>query len=448
MACEVANRRLRSVCRQLAAAATSVAPQLLAGIRVVDLSTMVAAPSGAALLADHGADVIKIENPAVPDMPRRWGRGDRPEETADPRLRESEPDGGGGGSAFTQFNRGKRCVALDPTKPEGLTLLLRLLETADVFVTNVRSRSLVKMGLDYETLAQRFPKLIYGHLTAFGRAGPLENAAGYDFGAFWAHSGVMDTVRSSDDASMPRFPGAIGDNLTGSLLFGGILGALYHRERTGQGQLVDAALLRTGIWSMNHPISSYMGGNGYGGAAPGTGIRKTTDLGKRATDIIASPFRCADGVWLQLLGLEFSRHLPKLLAATGLRAEALFGKAGPDRETDWAAATRVVDAVMATRSSADWETAFREHDVWYARVNSFRDMPGDEQAKAIGAFVPAPALRHSLIGSPVVFSGVAAAPARGGRAPGHGEHTDEVLHEDLGILAAELRRLRDTGIIR
>jgi crotonobetainyl-CoA:carnitine CoA-transferase CaiB-like acyl-CoA transferase len=166
----------------------------LEGIRVVELSSVMAAPMCAALLADYGADVIKIEDPrAGGDTTRTWGRQDNPDLTADPELHATVE---GGGSAFVQLNRGKRSIALDPTRPEGRDVLLRLLDAADIFITNVRLKSLRKAGLDWETLSAsgRFPRLIYSHLTAFGRGGAMVNDPGCDFGA-WLHT-VVPTASS------------------------------------------------------------------------------------------------------------------------------------------------------------------------------------------------------------------------------------------------------------
>eukprot|EP00935_MAST-01C_sp_MAST-1C-sp1_P002225 g2225.t1 len=325
---------------------------LLDGIRVVELATVIAAPTAAALLADYGAEVIKIENPRAPDISRSWGRGDDPAKTAQPGLNETVE---GGGSAFVQINRGKKSIALDPTKPEGIVLMKKLLDTADIFVTNVRNRSLKKLGLDYESLAPEFPRLVYGHLSAFGQAGPMVDDPGYDFGAFWAQSGVMDLIRSGEDASMPRFPGGIGDNTTAVQLLGGIFGALYDRERTGKGQLVDASLMRAGVWALAQPLASLYGGNGWAmSSGPDGGVRETTTLGERRTVLTQSPFRCKDGIWVHFLGLEVMRHLPAFCAALGVTEETLFGPGGlrvKGKEIDWRAATSIVDGILAQRWS-------------------------------------------------------------------------------------------------
>ena len=125
-------------------------------------------------------------------------------------------------------------------------------------------------------------------------------------------------------APMPRFPGGVGDFTTGSQLFGGILGALYHRERTGEGQLVDAALLRAGIWFLAQSIMQGAGGNPWALNDNGPGVRGTTELGKRRTGITDAPFKCKDGIWIHLMGLEGKRHMPATLRALNLKPEDIY----------------------------------------------------------------------------------------------------------------------------
>ena len=419
--------------------------KMLRGLRVVELATVIAAPACAALLADNGADVIKIENPRKPDFARSWGLKDDPKKTADLALRSAP---GGGGSAFVNLNRGKRSVALDPTHPQGRALLFRLLETTDIFVTNVRQKALRKLGLDYETLHAQLPRLIYGHLSAWGRAGPMVDDPGYDFSSFWAHSGVQDILRSSDEAPMPRFPGGVGDYTTGAQLFGGIMGALYYRERTGEGQLVDAALLRAGVWFLSHAISMHAGGaewtNNPSNLATG-GVRETTELGTRRTAITNAVFRCKNGAWIQLMGLERDRHMPATLKALGLTLEDCGLGGGKGAHKDWAQATRVVDAVMAKRTLGEWGPIFDAHGVWWKGVNKFEDMMQDVQANAAGCFVTVPGVAHKLIGSPVLLSAADSAPTAS--APSFGAHTVEVLRE-LGCSESDVRKLVAQGTVR
>jgi len=427
---------------------------VLKGIRVVELATVVAAPTACALLADMGAEVVKIEAPNAPDISRGWGGGDDLERTAQPELVKEmrERRGPGGGSAYVQINRGKRSLCLDVSLLAGREVLKRMLATADVFVTNVRLKSLQKIGLDYETLSHDFPRLIYAQLSAFGRAGPKVEDPGYDYAAFWAYSGFMDIVRSDEGGDLPRFPGAIGDNLTAVQLAGFIGTALFHRERTGKGILVDAALMRSGIMALTQPLMQYQGGNDWGRSKGKMHVRSTTKLGERETRIANLPFLCKDGTWCQLLGEDFTRHWPNTLKGLGLTPAGVWGKDAvkPNGKVDWSKvdfknATRIVDAVFATKTFDEWSAHFKTKDIWHEKVQRFEQMWEDPQAKSSGIFVAAPGVRHPLIGSPVLL-GKAPAEPRGG-APGFGQHTTEVLRE-LGYSPAEEEKLRGDKVVR
>eukprot|EP00747_Dinoflagellata_sp_TGD_P167696 gnl/TRDRNA2_/TRDRNA2_192584_c0_seq1.p1 gnl/TRDRNA2_/TRDRNA2_192584_c0~~gnl/TRDRNA2_/TRDRNA2_192584_c0_seq1.p1 ORF type:complete len:450 (-),score=67.64 gnl/TRDRNA2_/TRDRNA2_192584_c0_seq1:73-1245(-) len=389
-----------------------------------------------------GANVIKIEPPDAPDITRGWGNGDDPAQTATPALQAK----GEGGSAFAQANRGKRSLVLDFTKPAGLAVLKQLLATADVLVTNIRLQSLRKVGLDYETLSPLFPRLIYAHFTAYGRSGPRVNDPGYDIGAWWAYSGLMDVARSSENADMPRFPGAMGDNSTGVQLCGFIGIALFHRERTGAGQLVDSCLMRSGLFATAHPLSMYAGGNGWGTSKMNTGgIRGTAKLGQRSTLLTDACYVCKDGVWVQLLGVDIGKHMKKTLKALGLSRQDLTPGSKSWEDVDWQHATTVIDRVVASRTYDEWHSHFVENDVWHTRVNRFEDMFEDPQAKQSGVFVDAPGVQHKLLGSPVLLSSATQRPSAG--VPGFGEHTTEVLSE-IGIAEGEVAQLRKDGIVK
>mmetsp|Transcript_51693 Transcript_51693/g.117116 ORF Transcript_51693/g.117116 Transcript_51693/m.117116 type:complete len:451 (-) Transcript_51693:90-1442(-) len=444
------SRRLGHLAQHLLAAPVaseaSTPRGVLEGIRVIELATVVAAPTACAYLCDMGASVIKIEAPDAPDMTRGWGGGDDPELTAQPELfaeLQAKKGKGGGGSAFVQINRGKRSLLLDIRKPAGTQVLKRLLATADVFVSNVRVQSLKKLGLDYESLAPEFPRLIYAHLSAFGTSGPKANDPGYDYASYWAHTGFMDLVRSSEVADMPRFPGAIGDNSTAVHLAGYIGLALFHRERTGKGQLVEAALMRSGIAALAQPLSQYAGGNGWGRSQGPLGVRETTQLGVRNTRLTAACYKCKCGTWMHLAGEDFGKHFKKTLETLGLTVKDVFGEERP-KEVPWDHATRVVDGVMATKTYDEWHRIFEEKDVWHQKIQKFEVMFEDEQAKSSGIFVSAPGVRHPLIGSPVLLSAHKAEPRTG--APAFGEHTGAVLTE-LGLSPQEVEKLKADKVI-
>ena len=261
--------------------------RLLAGVRVLELATVVAAPSACAILADLGADVLKIENAAAPDYVRAFSKRDDPAHTADP-ARLAEEDGFVG-TGFTQFNRGKRAMALNYSTPAGRAILMQLLAEADVLVTNVRLKGLRNAGLDYDSLKDEFPSLVFAHLSAWGLTGPRQDDPGYDIGAFFAYTGMMELSRSSDEAPLPRMPPAYGDLLTGGQLVAGIALALLHKKDTGQGQLVDVSLLRAGVWAMSHVLTSHAANNPFA-AGPSPAIRGTRVLGERKSMITDGTF--------------------------------------------------------------------------------------------------------------------------------------------------------------
>lgn len=417
---------------------SSKGKKILSGIKVIEIATVIAGPTCCAYLADMGADVIKIERPGDPDVARTWGEKDDPDKTASPELFAAKHSGG---SSFTQFNRGKRSLVLDIQKPEGRAILKKMLATTDIFVTNVRIKSLKKLGIYYDDLKTEFPRLIYGHLSAWGVVGPMTEAPGFDVGAWWAHSGIMELARASDDSPMPRQVGGIGDSVL-AVQFAGFLGtALYHRERSGEGQLVDAALMRSGLAAIAHPIAASGGGNkfitGPIHEAGGMGyIRESTVLSERRTTISYVPFRCKCGQWIHMMDLVPDRLLPKLYRALGVTEQEVFGP--PDTHTKdglhMKKATSLVDKLMATKTWAEWKPIFEEHDIWHAVINKFENMFDDEQAKANGALVHHPDVRHPLVGVPILLSAHKAEPA--GRAPIYGEHTSTILRE-YGFSQAE-----------
>jgi len=213
---------------------------MLSGLEVLELSTMAAAPAACAVLADLGARVVKVEAP--------FGGGDAWRSTG----RNFGPKAFG--AMFEQDNRGKSSITLDLQTDAGSEVFHKLLERADLFVTNVRLQGLNKLGLEYEQLQARYPRLIYCHLTAWGRTGPRVSDPGYDTGAYGAATGIMDQQRPSDAADMSRWPVGVGDHAASMSLVGGIGLALHHRHMTGQGQLVDVSLLRAGIWANSHSV--------------------------------------------------------------------------------------------------------------------------------------------------------------------------------------------------
>ncbi len=212
----------------------------LEGIRVVELGVWVAGPAAGCVLADWGADVIKLEPPGIGDPARTFSRmlgADLP----------SNP-------IFENDNRSKRSIAVDLAREAGRDIAWALLERADVFVTNVRMAGLARLGLDPKSLQARNPRLVYGAISGYGFAGPDADRAAYDIAGFWARSGIAAALTSA--GQHPPFQrGGMGDHNAGLALAGGISAALFRRERSGEGQLVTTSLLREGLYTLSFDLS-------------------------------------------------------------------------------------------------------------------------------------------------------------------------------------------------
>src|SRR5436190_3555031 len=382
---------------------------MLDGLRVVELAAWVAGPSAAGVLADWGADVIKVEPPG-----------------GDPQRRVFQAIGVSVAVAppFELDNRGKRSVVLDLRTDEGRDAMARLLDTADVFITNFRLDALERLALDHATLRPRYPRLIYAGVTGYGMEGPDRNRPGYDIGAFWARSSMAAT--HVPPGTMPiAVRSAVGDHATGITTVAGIMAALYERERTGEGRLVSTSLLRTGMYLMGWDLGIYLR----------FGRIQSTRPRERHTAPLLNCYQASDGAVFWLIGLEQDRHWPGLLAAIErpeLADDPRFGTS-PDRAKNSEALVAELDRVFRTRSRDEWATAFDIHDVWWAPVNTIPDAIQDPQAIAAGAFVDMPVVDgeepYRAVASPVDFDGHGH-PA--GKVPAVGEHTAEILAE-LGL---------------
>eukprot|EP01065_Artemidia_motanka_P038438 TRINITY_DN47292_c0_g1_i1.p2 TRINITY_DN47292_c0_g1~~TRINITY_DN47292_c0_g1_i1.p2 ORF type:complete len:412 (+),score=140.01 TRINITY_DN47292_c0_g1_i1:143-1237(+) len=359
-------------------------------------------------MADFGADVIKVEAP----------EGDyfRKEALALTRDRTH-------GILFENVNRGKRSVVLDLKKSGDVEDMLKLIATADVFVTNVRAEALKRLGLDYASLHRRFPRLVFAHLTAWGLEGPNKDMPGYDAGAFWAATGIQDLLRPNEESDPPRYPGGFGDLATSLQLVAGIGIALFHRERTGQGQQVDASLYRAGVWMMGCPMTMIQVPK-LGKMTP----RTTRGTRHAVFNPVFNSYKGKDGRWLQLLGLEVNRHLHKTLRAMGLydqcMADSRFNTVKGCLKNK-SALMQIMDQRFAERPLAEWTKIFDEHDVWYTVMARYEDVPADPQSES--AFVEVPGVNQRLVASPVKLSCGDHRPT--GPAPGLGAHTAEVLGE-------------------
>lgn len=382
---------------------------MLQGVRVVELATVLAAPSATAALADYGAEVIKVESPAG-DMWRQEAI----------RLTPGEPHG----PLFENTNRGKKSVVMDLKDEAQVQLFHRLLATAEVFVTNVTQPALVRIGLDYETIRGRYPGLVYAHLTGWGRSGPDASRPGYDVGAWWAGSGIMDFVRSSESSAPPRYQPGLGDLTTAAQLLAGIGIALFHKARTGRGQLVDACLLRSAMYVQGCSLASASAAQAKTGSK-GFDPDRPSPMRADRTGVVNpanNNYRTKDGRYIMLVGVEMMRHLPGILQVLGISDLLKEMKGFPGNREMFIAE---MDRAFATKTEAEWIQLLDKAGVWYARVRKLEDMLHDEQANACRSFVEVPGVASKLLASPILFGAGHDVPTR--RAPALGAHTEEVL---------------------
>ncbi len=394
----------------------------LEGIRVVELGVWVAGPAAGGILADWGADVIKIEPPEG-DPARGFAKmlgGDVP----------FNPP-------FEMDNRSKRSIVIDFAQPGGVDLALELLDTADVFVTNIRLDALERLGLDPDTLRARHPALVYGIITGFGLDGPERDRAAYDIGAFWARSGIAHLL-TAPGGDPPFQRGGQGDHNAGMTLAGGISAALVARARTGEGQLVHTSLLRHGMYTISFDLN--------------TALRFGVQIGTATHDTMANPmindYQDREGRWFWLIGLDGDRHWPDVCRAIDHPEwidDERFATA-PARRDNIATLIPLLDERFATRTREEWGVAFDRENVWWAPVQNTDEVLADPQAWAGGAFVEVPegGSTVTMINSPVDFVGTPGGPTA--MPPGLGEHTDEVL-STLGHDADAIASLRAAGTV-
>jgi len=403
-------------------------PGILEGIRVVDWSWWHQGPAVSYILGDLGAEVIKIEDPVRGDP----SRGTRRFMGVPMELP------GGRNALFELANRNKKAITLDITKPKGKEVLYRLIEKSDVFVNNFRLSVRKRLGLDYETLSRINPRLIYATASGYGREGPDAEMRSFDtLGT--ARAGLMYNV-GEPDLPPQQVVFGIADQMGATMTAFGILAALLHRERTGEGQEVEASLFGTTIHAQAIAINTYL----MTGELPPRPARK-----KQFNPLIGW-YRCADGEWVifahnqpqefweqfcKALGLEELINHPKFntTKARGENCEELI---------------EIIDRVMATKTREEWMKIFREHDLIFAPVNRISDLPNDPQAVLNQYIIE---MDHPLLGKvktvgfPVQFSKT---PARvQSAAPEFGQHTEEVLLDICGYTWEEIAQLREEGII-
>jgi crotonobetainyl-CoA:carnitine CoA-transferase CaiB-like acyl-CoA transferase len=403
----------------------------LDGVRVLDLSRVLAAPVAGMTLGDLGADVIKVERPGAGDDARHFGGNLR------------TPDGQETGGAMYLFaNRNKRSITVDFALPEGAEIVRKLAAKADILIENFLPGTLARSGLDYAALRALNPRLIYCSLTGYGQYGPQSDRPGYD-AVFQAQGGLMAVTGIADGepgaGPMKTGPSMV-DFTTGLVAVSAILAALFERERSGLGQFIDTALLDTVIPVQSSTAQAYLitreqpertGTTGNGGQP-------------------ARVFACADGpIYISAGNQRHYERLCKVLDAQFLLDHPLF--ATPvlrfrNRKT-WA---QIAEPIIAKWHRADLLTALVEAKVPVSAVNDYADVFADPQVLARGIVVPMenpldPTRHIDSIASPIRLSRTPVSYRR--RPPNLGEHTAQILHDDLGLDDAAVMALQKSGAL-
>ncbi|KBZ60647.1 hypothetical protein K875_03594 [Mycobacterium [tuberculosis] TKK-01-0051] len=395
------------------------------GLRVVELAQWVFVPVAGALLADWGADVIRIER--LEGDPYRGlatqGIG---------------TDRDGVNLSMALANRGKRSVALNLRHETGMSVLHELLSTADVFLTSLRPSALSRLGLDADTLRERYPSLIYARGHGFGTRGPDANQPGYDSSAFWARGGVGHILTPPERDYPISQRGAMGDRNGAMALAFGIAAALLKRAKTGVGSIVDVSLLATAMWMLSSDLLAVLNG-GEAGPVGGRGPQVNPLTGN---------YRTKDGRHIQLMFLQGDRYWAefcRLVGRADLIEDARFADLAA-RRANCAACVAELDAVFAERTLAEWKELLAKLDAPWAPVQSVSEVVEDPQVIAngyLGEVRLDDGQAYRLPAVPLQLD-EQAPPMR--RAPEHGEHTEALLAE-LGYDWDRIAEMADQGVI-
>ncbi|WP_339037188.1 CoA transferase [Bradyrhizobium symbiodeficiens] len=396
---------------------------IFSGLKVLDCASFIAAPAAATVLSDFGADVIKIEPPGAGDPYRNL-----------PNL-PGYPTGEHN-FAWLLEARNKKSIALDLAKPEAQAVLYRLVEEADVFITNMPPPVRAKLGITHDHLAHLNDRLIYASFTGYGEKGEEANKPGFDSNAYWARSGLMDLVRADTHTTPARSVAGMGDHPCAMAFYGAIVTALYQREKTGKGSHVASNLMANGVWAASVLAQAKLCGAKFGERRPR----------ERALNAVANHYQCKDGRWLILSLLSEEKQFPALAKCLGredLISDPRFATKA-DRQARSVELVQIFDETFATRDLAEWRKILDGNGLVFGVVAILDDIPNDKQMLDNEVLVPFENDTMLTISSPIWIDGTKKVQPR--KPPGVGEHSDEILRE-AGYDEAAIKQLRGSGAV-
>jgi crotonobetainyl-CoA:carnitine CoA-transferase CaiB-like acyl-CoA transferase len=401
----------------------TMAPEsVFTGLKVLDTASFIAAPAAAAILSDFGADVIKLEPPGAGDTQRIIG--------SLPPMPHAQAN-----YCWHMTNRNKRGIAVNLKTTGGTKILKRLVEWADVVITNSPHGAREKLHLGYDEVSSWNPRVIYADVTGYGDTGPDAALPGFDLTAYWSRSGLLASTR--DAGAPPTLPvTGSGDYASAVGLYSAIVTAMYHRERTGQGTSVGTSLLAEGVWSTATLVAGALaGGTSYG----------PHDRTAPANPLL-SPYRSSDGRWFMLVAQP--SHWPRLMKVIG-HPEVLEDPRFADAASiakNTAALTALLDGVFRSQPLGHWKEVLERERITYGVIQTPEEAANDPQLRTNDIVVPLRGVDKldEIISSPINVRGAAKVPAT--RAPELGEHNDQVLAE-LGFTTSEIDGFRAEGAI-
>ena len=394
---------------------------LFEGLRVIDVASWIAGPVAATILADYGADVIKIEMPGVGDGYRALA--------ASPGMPVSDVN-----YTWMMDARNKRSLTLNLKDPRGKAILMRLVGDCDVYVTNQPMPMRRALGLTYEDLKRINPRMIYASLTAYGEEGPERDREGFDLVAYWARTGLMDLVRTGDVEPAQSLPG-MGDHPSAVALYAAIVTALFRRERTGAGSEVHTSLLANGIWAAGCVAQAKLANADFSAWRSPARMAITRPV-----------YRASDGRWLQFTMVRTPTEIEALLKTVGfgqLLDEPRFATPEARLENGIDLVERMRDRI-AHRSSEEWLVLFRSAQVPAALMGTLDDLISDPQLPVNRMTVSSEHSMDRVINHPINVAGLGRRAVQ--PAPELGEHSDEILGT-LGFSATEITELRNERVI-